>query len=186
MNATPTFALTALAAGLATTACSAGGRTPTTVISVAPAPAPTTTPADDLPPLDISGPLDINTTSADDPAGSPVDFAIRYLNDLRAGRWSAALDEMAYMERTAIDFADSAAIVGRDVLRNASGGSGPLARCTSGRRFAMDAVIVRCGRANVVVHVVTLRGFRGVQVSDFFVSGDHPGQPHTHAYTRLV
>ena len=37
MNVTRAVAVTALTAGLATTACSESGRTPTTVITVAPA-----------------------------------------------------------------------------------------------------------------------------------------------------
>src|SRR4051794_15651018 len=98
MHATRTAAITALAAGLATTACSGGsGGTPTTVITVAPAtaPTPTSSPSDERPPLPLTAPLDIDTTSIDDPTGTPVQFALRYLNDLRAGRWSAALDEMS-------------------------------------------------------------------------------------------
>jgi len=185
MNATRTVAVTALAAGLAATGCSASGRQPTTVISVAPAPAPTATP-DIIPITPNLPPLHIDAPNPKDPSGTPVDFAIRYLNDLRAGRWHAALNEMGYMERADVDLADSEDIVGMDVLRNASGGSGHLARCTWGKQFATDAVIIRCGPLNVVVHVDTRRGFRGVEVSDFFVAGDHPGQPHTHASTHLV
>src|SRR5436309_809811 len=124
MNKTRTVAVTALAAGLATTACSGGrGRTPTTVITVAPAPIPSTAPGINLPPLPTADPFDIDTTSASDPTGSPVDFAIRYLNDLRTGRWTAALDEMAYIERTTVALDDSAAAVGEDVLFNASRGT---------------------------------------------------------------
>jgi hypothetical protein len=188
MNAVRTAAVAALATGLTATACSAGHPTPTTVIRVAvPAPAPTTpAPADDLSRLSLPGPADIKTTSDDDPDGTPVEWAIHYLNDLRAGRWNAALDEMTYVERTSIGFAATGHLVGRDVLRHARGGSAELSRCTSGRRFAMDAVIVRCGNTHVVVHVETLHGFRGVEVAEFFVAGDHPGQPHTHAYSRLV
>jgi hypothetical protein len=186
MNKARTVAVTAIAAGLATTACSGGGgRTPTTVISVASVPAPTTTP--DTTPLDTSLPaLHIDAPNPKDPIGTPVDFAIRYLNDLRANHWHAALNQMGYMERAEVDLADRQDIVGLDVLRNATDGTEQLARCTSGDQFATDAVIVRCGRRNVVVHVETRRGFRGVEVSDFFVRGDHPGQPHTHAYTHLV
>jgi hypothetical protein len=185
MNATRTVAVTALTAGLATTACSASSRPPATVISVAPQPALTATP--DRAPIGTSLPsLHIDAPNPKDPTGTPVDFALRYLNDLRAGHWNAALNEMAYMERAETDLADGADIVGLDVLRNASGGTGRLGRCTSGDQFAADAVIVRCERLHVVVHVETRRGFRGVEVSDFFVPGDHPGQPHTHAYTHLV
>ena len=188
MKATRTAtAATALAAGLAATACSgSGGRTPTTVITVASAPAPTATATPDKTPIDQNLPLHIDAPNPKDPAGTPVDFAIRYLNDLRANQWHAALNQMGYMERAQVDLSDSADIVGLDVLRNASDGTGRLARCTSGSQFATDAVILRCGRRSVVVHVETRRGFRGVEVSDFFVSGDHPGQPHTHAYTHLV
>lgn len=185
MNVTRTVAVTALTAGLATTGCSASGRQPATVISVAPVPSATATP-DITPVMPNLPPLHIDAPNPKDPSGTPVDFAIRYLNDLRAGHWHAALNEMGYMERADVDLSDSEDIVGMDVLRNASGGSGHLARCTSGDQFATDAVIVRCGRLNVVVHVDTRRGFRGVEVSDFFVPGDHPGQPHTHAYTHLV
>lgn len=186
MKATRTVAVTALAAGLATTACSGGGgRTPRTVISLAPVPAPTAT-ADNPPTTTKLPPLHIDAPNPKDPAGTPVDFAIRYLDDLRAGHWHAALNEMGYMERAEVDLTNGADIVGMDVLSNASNGTGQLARCTSGTQFATDAVIVRCGRLNVVVHVDTRRGFRGVEVSDFFVPGDHPGQPHTHAYTHLV
>jgi len=188
MNVTRTAAVTALAAGLATTGCSASGRQPATVITVAPAPAPTPTssPTEDPAPLPLVDPIDTDTPNGNDPAGAPVQFAIRYLNDLRDGEWSAALDEMAYVERANVDLNDAAALVGGDVLRNASGGTGDLARCTSGRQFAPDAVILRCGRTNVVVHVETLAGFRGVKVSAVFVAGDHPGIPHTHAYTGLI
>ena len=186
MIGTRTVALTAFAAGLATTACSGGGgRTPATVISLKPAPAPTAT-TDNTPITTNLPPLHIDTPNPKDPTGTPVDFSIRYLNDLRAGHWTAAMNEMAYMERAEVDLANGADIVGMDVLRNASNGAGQLARCTSGSQFATDAVIIRCGRLNVVVHVETRRGFRGVEVSDFFVPGDHPGQPHTHAYTHLV
>lgn len=185
MNRTRTVAVTAIAAGLAATACSGGsGRTPTTVITVAPA--PTSTAAPEKAPVVPSLPIHIDAPNPKDPAGAPVDFAIRYLNDLRANNWNAALNEMGYMERAEVDLANTADIVGLDVLRNASNGTGQLARCTSGSQFATDAVIIRCGRLNVVVHVETRRGFRGVEVSDFFVPGDHPGQPHTHAYTHLV
>lgn len=188
MSVTRTVAVTALAAGLATTGCSGSGRPPTTVISFAPAPAPTPTssPTEDPAPLPLIDPIDTDTTNGDEPTGTPVQFAIRYLNDLRDGDWSAALDEMAYVERAAVDLNDAAAVVGSDVVRNASDGSGHLARCTSGRQFVPDAVILRCGRTNVVVHVETLAGFRGVKVSAVFVAGDHPGIPHTHAYTRLI
>jgi hypothetical protein len=186
MNVTRTVAVTALAAGLATTGCSGSGRPPTTVITVAPAPAPTSSPTGDRAPLPLVDPIDTDTTNGDDPTGTPAQFAIRYLNDLRTGNWSAALDEMAYVERANVDLNSSAALVGSDVLRNASGGTSDLARCTSGRQFAPDAVIVNCGSANVVVHVETLTGFRGVKVSAVFVPGDHPGIPHTHAYTRLI
>jgi hypothetical protein len=186
MNATRTVAITALAAGLATTACSASSRPPATVISVvAPQPAPTATP--DKAPIGTNLPsLHIDAPNPKDPTGTPVDFAIRYLNDLRADHWNAAINQMGYMERAEVDLARSADIVGLDVLRNASRGTGQLARCTSGNQFATDAVIVRCGRRHVVVHIETRRGFRGVDVSGFFVPGDHPGQPHTHAYTHLV
>lgn len=188
MNTTRTVALTAIAAGLATTACSASGRPQTTVITVAsaPAPTPTSSPTEEQAPLPIVDPIDTDSTSGDDPVGTPLQFALRYLNDLRVGEWSPALDEMAYVERATVGLNDAAAVVGRDVLRNASDGSGWLARCTSGRQFAPDAVILRCGRTNVVVHVETLAGFRGVKVSAVFVAGDHPGVPHTHAYTRLI
>jgi hypothetical protein len=188
MNVTRTVAVTALAAGLAMTGCSASGRQPTTVIRVAPAPAPTPTssPTEDPAPLPLVDPIDTDTPNGNDPTGTPVQFAIRYLNDLRTGDWNAALDEMAYVERATVGLNDAAAVVGSDVLRNASDGSGHLARCTSGRQFAPDAVIVGCGHANVVVHVETLAGFRGVKVSAVFVAGDHPGIRHTHAYTRLI
>jgi hypothetical protein len=187
MNKIRTVAVTALAGGLATTACSGSGSpTPATVIAVASTPAPSTTPGGNVPPLPTTDPFDADTTSASDPTGSPVDFAIRYLNDLRTGRWNAALDEMAYVERTTIALDDSATAVGEDVLFNAGGGTGQLARGTSGRQFASDAVIIRCGRASVVVHIQTAGGFRGVQVSQVFVAGDHPGQPHTHAFSDLL
>jgi len=187
MNVTRTAAVTALAAGLATTGCSASGRQPATLVSVASAPTPTATATPDVTPITPKlPPLHIDAPNPKDPNGTPVDFAIRYLNDLRAGHWHAALNEMGYMERADADLSDSQDIVGMDVLRNASDGSGHLSRCTSGSQFARDAVIIRCGRLNVVVHVETRRGFRGVEVSDFFVAGDHPGQPHTHAYTHLV
>jgi hypothetical protein len=179
MNVTRTVAVTALAAGLATTGCSATTRQPTTVISVAPTPTPTTSPTGDPAPLPFVDPIDTDTTNGDDPTDTPVQFAIRYLNDLRDGDWSAALGEMAYVERATVDLNDAAAAVGSDVLRNASDGSRHLARCTSGRQFAPEAVILRCGRTNVVVHIETLAGFRGVKVSAMFVGGDHPGIPHT-------
>lgn len=188
MNVTSTVVATALAAGLATTACSASGRPRTTVITATPAPAPTpsSSPIDNQPPLSLVDPLEADAASSDDPVGTPVQFAIRYLNDLRIGDWNAALNEMAYVERATVDLNDAAEAVGRDVLRNARGGSGHLALCTSARQFASDAVIVGCGDTNVVVHVETRAGFRGVKVSEVFVAGDHPGIPHTHAYTRLL
>ncbi len=186
MNVTRTAALTALAAGLVTTGCSATTRQPTTVISVAPTPTPTTSPTGDPAPLPFVDPIDTDSTNDGDPTGTPVQLAIRYLNDLRDGDWSAALGEMAYVERATVDLNNAAAAVGSDVLRNASDDSGHLARCTSGRQFAPDAVSLRCGRTNVVVHIETLAGFRGVKVSAVFVAGDHPGIPHTHAYTRLI
>jgi len=185
MNATRTVAITALTAGLATTACSTSSRPPATVISVAPAPAATATPENALVTSKLP-PLHIDAPNPKDPTGTPVDFAIRYLNDLRANRWNSALNQMGYMERAEVDLARSADIVGLDVLRNATAGLSRLPRCTSGDQFSMNAVIVRCGRRNIVVHVETRRGFRGVLVSKFFVAGDHPAQPHTHAYTRLV
>src|SRR5712671_3657051 len=80
MNATRTAAVAVIAAGLATTSCAAGGRTPMTVITVAPA--PVTTPDDAAPPVTLDVPLDVDTTNSDDPAGTPVEFAIRYLNRL--------------------------------------------------------------------------------------------------------
>ena len=186
MNKTPSVVVTALAAGLAATACSGGGRTPATVITVAPAPTPTATPDSNPAPLPTPDPFAADLTSTQDPAGTPVAFAIRYLNDLQAGEWEAALAEMAYIERTNIFLDDSATAVGQDVLFNASGGTGQLANCTSGRQFATDAVIIRCGTTNVVVPVQTAAGLRGVQVSQVFVADDHPGQPHTHAYSRLL
>ncbi|HEX8001570.1 MAG TPA: hypothetical protein VF519_02630 [Mycobacteriales bacterium] len=45
MNATRTAALAALAAGLAGAACTSGGRTPTTVITIAPVQAPVASPS---------------------------------------------------------------------------------------------------------------------------------------------
>lgn len=187
MNAARTVAVTALTAGLAATACSGGGdRTPKTVVTVAAAPTTTPTATAENTPITPNLPLHIDAPNPKDPNGTPVDFAIRYLNYLRANRWNAALNQMGYMERAQVDLARSADIVGLDVLRNASNGTGRLARCSSGSQFSTDAVIVRCGRRSVVVHVETRRGFRGVEVSDFFVPEDHPGQPHTHACTHLV
>ncbi len=187
MNASRTIAITALAAGLATTARSGGsGQTPTTVVTVAPAPTPTTTDSGNVSSLSSVDAFGVDATSDGDPAGSPVEFAVRYLNDLRVGEWDAALDQMSYIERTNIFLDDNAAAVGHDVLFNASGGTSRLAPCTSGQQFATDAVIVRCGTANVVVHVQTTAGFRGVRVSEVFIADDHAGQPHTHAYTRLL
>jgi hypothetical protein len=48
------------------------------------------------------------------------------------------------------------------------------------------SVIIQRRRTNVVVHVETAAGFRGVKVSAVFVADDHPGQPHMHAYTGLI
>jgi len=186
MRASRTVAVTALAAGLAATACSGGGPTPTKIAAGAAAPSPTASANTGLLPLPTGEPFGVETAGSGDPAGSPVQFAARYLNELRAGEWNAALNEMSYVERTSVFLDDDAAVVGQDVLFNASGGTGQLARCASGRQFATDAVIVRCGLVHVVVHVETATGFRGVQVSQVFVAGDHPGTPHTHAYTQLL
>ena len=197
MNATRTATVAAIAAGLAATACTSD-RPPATVITVAPA-APATTPpaeaAEEVPfvpdlgdelvedePIDDTDAIDIDD---DDPPGTVVEIAIRYLNTLRAGRWYDAVDDMAYLDRVFLD-PDDAPAIGREVLRNARGNLATLPRCTSGERFAEKAVVVRCGRADVVVHVATRPGFRGVSVSDFHVEDDHLARPHTHAYSTRV
>jgi hypothetical protein len=196
MNAsTRTTALAALAAGLATTACTAG-RTPTTVITVAPVlAAPTATPsvsatpeARPTPAATDDGTVEFLGRFADtgDPKGTPVQFAIRYLNALRAGKWTAAVREMAAVERGYIRVKGNAAAVGRDVLTHAAGGHRTLPRCTSGVMAGRDAVVIRCGDARVMVHVETWRGFRGVKVDEIFVPSDHWGHQHTHAYTALL
>ena len=200
MNTTTRIAaLAALAAGLATTACTSVGQPPTTVITIAPAPAPAAT---GTPKPTVTGAPEPRPTPAatdggmdeflrrfrdtGDPKGTPVEFTIRYLNTLRAGRWSDAVKDMAAVERAYIRIKDNAAEVGRDVLRNAGGGHGTLPRCTSGVNVGRDAVVIRCGDARVMVHVETWRGFRGVKVDQIFVPSDHWGHPHTHAYTALL
>lgn len=184
MNATRAVVITALSAGLSTAACSAGGQSPATVISFAPAAKPALTP--DNAPASPNPALSIAPPTQNDPSGTPVDFALRYLNDLRAGDWVAALNEMAYVERAQVYLADRVDVVGLDVLRNASLGRGHLAPCTSANQLSTDAVIVRCGQQNVLVHVEARRGYRGVYVSDDFIFDVDPQQPHTVAYTHLV
>jgi hypothetical protein len=197
MNTTiRTAAAVALAAGLAATACSTG-RTPTTVITIAPVQAPAPQPSATPSPAPAPEPTAMRTDdgTADflrrfrdtgDPKGTPVQFTIRYLNALRAGKWTAAVREMAAVERGYIRIKDNAAAVGRDVLKNAAGGRRTLPRCTSGVMSGRDAVVIRCGDVRVMVHVETWRGFRGVKVDEIFVPSDHYGHPHTHAYTALL
>jgi hypothetical protein len=199
MNTTTrTAALAALAAGLATTACTTG-RAPTTVITIAPAPAPVSTvsatPGASATPEPRPTPIATDEgmdeflrrfRDTGDAKGTPVQFTIRYLNTLRAGKWTAAVREMAAVERAYIRIKDNAAAVGRDVLTHAAGGHGTLPRCTSGVTVGTDAVVIRCGAARVMVHVETWRGFRGVKVDEIFVPSDHWGHPHTHAYTALL
>jgi hypothetical protein len=189
-------ALAALAAGLAATACTSG-RTPTTVITIAPvqapiaplstSPAPTPTPQPSSKPT-ADGTADFLRRFKDtgDPKGTPVQFTIRYLNALRAGKWAAAIREMAAVERGYVRVKDNAAAVGRDVLTHAAGGHRTLPRCTSGVTAARDAVVILCGEVRVMVHVETWRDFRGVKVDEIFVPSDHYGHPHTHAYTALL
>ncbi|HVF19504.1 MAG TPA: hypothetical protein VNA14_04590 [Mycobacteriales bacterium] len=197
MNATRTATVAAIAAGLVTTACTSG-RTPATVVTVAPAAPATTPPAETVEEvpfvLDLGDELvedepvddtDAVEIDADDPAGTVVQIAVRYLNALRAGRWYGAVDDMAFLDRVFLD-PDDAPAIGREVLRNARGNRTTLPRCTSGERFAEKAVVVRCGRVDVVVHVATRPGFRGVSVSDFHVDDDHLARPHTHAYSTRV
>jgi hypothetical protein len=199
MNTTSRTAVAVLAAGLAATACTSAGRRPTTVITIAPAPAPaatvTPTPSASARPQPEPTPAATGDGTDEflgrfrdtgDPKGSPVQFTIRYLNALRAGKWADAVKEMAAVERAYIRIKDNAAAVGRDVLRNAVGGHGTLPRCTSGVMAGGDAVVIRCGDARVMVHVETWRGFRGVKVDEIFVPSDHYGHPHTHAYTALL
>jgi hypothetical protein len=194
---TRTAALAALAAGLATTACTSVGQPPTTVITIAPAPAPVATvaaaptaaPTPESTPVATDNGMDEflrRFRDTGDPKGTPVQFTIRYLNALRAGKWADAVKDMAAVERAYIRVKDNAAGVGRDVLRNAAGGHGTLPRCTSGVMAGGDAVVIRCGDARVMVHVETWRGFRGVKVDEIFVPSDHWGHPHTHAYTALL
>jgi hypothetical protein len=188
MNATTRTAVAALAAGLAGTACTAT-RTPTTVITIAPvqapAPQPTATPNPTPSPTRDDEFL-TRFKDSGDPTGTPVQFTIRYLNALRAGRWTAAVREMAAVERGYVRVKDNAAAVGRDVLTHAADGHRSLPRCTSGVMAGRDAVVIRCGDVRVMVHVETWRGFRGVQVDEVFVPSDHYGHPHTHAYTALL
>ena len=196
MNATRTAALAALAAGLAGAACTSGGRKPTTVITIAPVQAPiaaSSSPTATPTPLPSSKPTGDGTADfvgrfrdTGDPKGTPVQFTIRYLNALRAGKWADAVKEMAAVERGYIRVKDNAAAVGRDVLKNAAGGHHTLPRCTSGVMAGGDAVVIRCGDARVMVHVEMWRGFRGVKVDEIFVPSDHYGHPHTHAYTALL
>jgi hypothetical protein len=198
MNTTTrTAALAALAAALTGPACTASGRTPTTVITVAPvqrpAAQPVATPSPTPDPTSSATPPDDGTAEflrrfADtgDPKGTPVQFTIRYLNALRAGKWSAAVREMAAVERGYVRIKGNAAAVDRDVLTHAAGGHRTIPRCTSGVTAARDAVVIRCGDARVMVHVETWRGFRGVKVDEVFVPSDHYGHPHTHAYTALL
>jgi hypothetical protein len=169
MNTTTcTAALAALAAGLATTACTSGGRTPTTVITIAPLPAPvgtvSATPSASATPESRPTPAATDDGTEDflrqfrdtgDPKGSPVQLTIHYLNALRAGQWTAAVREMAAVERAYIRVRDNAAAVGRDVLTHAAGGRRTLPRCTSGVMAGRDAVVIRCGDARVMVHVET-------------------------------
>jgi hypothetical protein len=192
MNATRTAALAALAAGLAGTACTTG-RTPTTVVTIAPAPAavaPTAAATPEARPTPVatdgSGEFLGRFRDTGDPTGTPVQFTIRYLNALRAGKWTAAVREMAAVERGYIRVKDNAAAVGRDVLTHAAGGHRTLPRCTAGVTAGRDAVVIRCGDARVMVHVETWRGFRGVKVDEVFVPSDHWGHRHTHAYTALL
>jgi hypothetical protein len=198
MNATRSAALAALTAGLATTACASGGRTPTTVITIAPVPIPAA-PTATATVTETPGPRPTSVANGDgtdaflrrfrdnsDPTGTPIQFTIRYLNALRAGKWTAAVREMAAVERGYIRVKDNAAAVGRDVLTHAAGGHRTLPRCTSGVTVGRDTVVIRCGEARVMVHVETWRGFRGVKVDEVFVPSDHWGHPHTHAYTALL
>jgi hypothetical protein len=199
MNTTTrTAALAALTAGLAATACTSASRPPTTVITIAPAPAPAAsaaTPSATAAPEPRPTPVATGDGTADflrrfadtgDPKGTPVQLTIRYLNALRAGRWTAAVREMAAVERGYIRIKDNAAAVGRDVLTHAASGHRTLPRCTSGVMAGRDAVVIRCGDARVMVHVETWRGFRGVKVDEIFVPSDHWGHPHAHAYTALL
>ncbi|HEV2890459.1 MAG TPA: hypothetical protein VGX28_08790 [Frankiaceae bacterium] len=196
MNATRTAAAAALAAGLAGSACTAT-RTPTAVITIAPVQAPaeqvTATPSPTRKPEAKTTPSGEGTvdflggfTDSGDPKGTPVELTIRYLNALRAGKWTAAVKDMAAVERAYIRIKDNAAEVGRDVLAHAAGARRTLPRCTSGVTAARDAVAIRRGDLRVMVHVETWRGFRGVKVDEVFVPSDHYGHPHTHAYTALL
>jgi len=196
MNTKRTAAAALAAIALAGVACTSAGA-PTTVITVAPAPIPAlptpTAAATTLPPRPTPHPTratadDLLRELADtgDPKGTPVQFAIRYIEALRAGRWHAAVAEMAAVERATIRVKGNAVAVGRDVLRNAAGARKSLPRCTSGAIVDRDAVLLRCGAARVVIHVDTWTGFRGVKVADVFVASDHYGHPHTHAFTSVL
>jgi hypothetical protein len=176
-----------------------GRPNPTTVITIAPLPAAvatvsatpsaTATPEPRPTPVATDDGMDEflrQFRDTGDPKGTPVQFTIRYLNALRAGKWADAVKEMAAVERAYIRIKDNADAVGRDVLTHAAGGHRTLPRCTSGVMAGRDAVVIRCGDARVMVHVETWRGFRGVKVDEIFVPSDHWGHPHTHAYTALL
>jgi hypothetical protein len=189
-------AVAVVAAGLAGTACT-DGRTPTTVITIAPvqvpAPQPITTTSPAPEPKSTATRTDDGTAEflarfrdTGDPKGTPVQFTIRYLNALRVGKWTDAVKDMAAVERSYIRIKDNAAAVGRDVLNHAAGARRTLSRCTSGVPVGRDAVVIRCGAVQVMVHVETWRGFRGVKVDEVFVPNDHYGHRHTHAYTALL
>lgn len=119
----------------------------------------------------------------DQPAGTGPEIALRFLRALQRGDDMAAARELFIGGRSWLA-ADGEAVmhtVMRDVAKNA--GLASAGRCTSAEAVSKEAAVVRCGRTNVVVHVLADAAASGVEIAWWHPRRDAFPAPHTHAFT---
>jgi hypothetical protein len=120
------------------------------------------------------------------PEGSATQIALRFLVALQHGDEQAAVRELSLVGRSyfAVHDGEVRHLILRDVAAHAAlAHAGP---CTSADRLTAEAVVVRCGRANIVVHVLDDPLAPGVQLAPWHVRHDVFHGPHTHAFTTVM
>jgi hypothetical protein len=120
------------------------------------------------------------------PAGPITQIALRFLRALQHHDEAAAASELSLVGRAYFAVHDETVLyqVMRDVAVHAQLDQAGV--CTRAERLTAEAVVVRCGVANVVVHVQPDPLTTGVQLARWHVRGDVYDGPHTHAFTTVV
>jgi hypothetical protein len=120
------------------------------------------------------------------PRGDATQIALRFVQALQRGDDRAAVRELSLVGRSYFALRDNAVLhrVMRDVAAHAE--LSDAGGCTRADRLTREAAVVRCGRANIIVHVLDDQWTRGVQLAAWHLRPDVFDGPHTHAFTTVM